>query len=244
MKNNRYIFILLVILGNLLYTLTVKLFLLPANLISCGTTGIALVAEHYFHIPMSGFILAFNMAMLCLGWGVLGRKFAMTTVLSSILYPVILELLNRLLGDVVMGLIGKAGFLVVHVHDDTGHIRQIRQNCRPEPPFSGDQLIAKAHPPYRQRLQNSMLPDALGQLPERFLPKYCSGLRWIGSYGSCGQENHPSGFHVGFQFLALHSPFPLSRLYCPFYSPPFGKLHENSSPGSSFAPQHSPQWGK
>ena len=102
LKNKRLASLLMVVLGNLMYTCTVKLFLLPANLISCGTTGIALVAEHYFHIPMSGFILAFNMAMLCLGWVVLGRKFAMTTVLSSILYPLFLEVLNRALGDFVV----------------------------------------------------------------------------------------------------------------------------------------------
>ena len=102
LKNKRLASLLMVVLGNLMYTCTVKLFLLPANLTSCGTTGIALVAEHYFHIPMSGFILVFNMAMLCLGWAVLGRKFAMTTVLSSILYPLFLEMLNRALGDFVV----------------------------------------------------------------------------------------------------------------------------------------------
>jgi len=102
LKDNRCISLLMVVLGNILYTLTVKLFLLPANLISCGTTGLALVASHYLRIPMSGFILVFNMVMLALGWMILGRKFAMTTVLSSILYPAILEILNRLLGDIVI----------------------------------------------------------------------------------------------------------------------------------------------
>ena len=102
MKNNRYFSILMVVLGNLLYTLTVKLFLLPANLISCGTTGIALAVNHFTNMPMSIFILLFNMAMLVLGWIILGRKFAMTTVLSSVLYPVFLEILNRILGDVVV----------------------------------------------------------------------------------------------------------------------------------------------
>ena len=38
--------LLLVLSGNVLYALTVRLFLLPANLISCGTTGIALVVNH------------------------------------------------------------------------------------------------------------------------------------------------------------------------------------------------------
>ena len=102
MKQKRYLSLLTVILGNLLYTLTVKLFLLPANLISCGTTGIALVVNHFLNIPMSVFIFLFNVAMLAVGWVILGRKFAMTTILSSILYPVLLEILNRVLGDVVV----------------------------------------------------------------------------------------------------------------------------------------------
>ncbi|MBE6980008.1 MAG: YitT family protein [Ruminococcaceae bacterium] len=102
MKNNRLISVLTVVLGNILYTLAVKLFLLPANLMSCGTTGIALVVNHFTQIPMSTFILVFNMVMLAVGWMVLGRQFAMTTVLSSVLYPAILEILNRTLGDVVV----------------------------------------------------------------------------------------------------------------------------------------------
>ena len=103
MKNRKKMLsLLMVIVGNILYTLTIKLFLLPANLISCGTTGIALVVNHYLHIPMSGFIFIFNTVMLTIGWLVLGRKFAMTTVLSSILYPVLLEILSRTLGDVML----------------------------------------------------------------------------------------------------------------------------------------------
>ena len=97
---NRVYTLMLVLVGNMMYALTVKLFLLPANLISCGTTGIALVVEHLTKIPMSLFILIFNIVMLLVGWAVLGRKFAMTTILSSLFYPIALEVLNRVLGDV------------------------------------------------------------------------------------------------------------------------------------------------
>jgi len=103
MKNRKKLLSLLMVIGgNILYALTVKLFLLPGDLISCGTNGIALIVNHYLHIPMSAFIFVFNAAMLSLGWLVLGRKFAMTTVLSSVLYPVLLEVLNRTLGDVLV----------------------------------------------------------------------------------------------------------------------------------------------
>ena len=91
---------LLVLVGNILYALTVKLFVLPANLMSCGTTGIALVVNHLTRLPISTFILIFNIAMLLLGWWILGRKFAMTTIFSSLFYPLALEVLNRTLGDV------------------------------------------------------------------------------------------------------------------------------------------------
>ena len=92
----------MVVIGNILYTLSVKLFVLPANLMSCGTTGIALVLNHFLNIPMTGFIFVFNVVMLALGWLVLGRQFAMTTILSSVLYPFFLEILNRTIGDIVI----------------------------------------------------------------------------------------------------------------------------------------------
>lgn len=92
----------MVLIGNLAYALSVKLFVLPANLMSCGTTGIGLVMNAFFGIPLTLFIFVFNVVMLALGWWVLGRQFAMTTVISSIFYPVALELLNRVLGDMVV----------------------------------------------------------------------------------------------------------------------------------------------
>ena len=93
---------LMVLVGNMLYALSVKLFLLPTELMSCGTTGIALIVNHLtgFSIPL--FIFLFNLLMLVLGWWILGRQFAMTTVFSSIFYPAALEVLNRTLGDVVV----------------------------------------------------------------------------------------------------------------------------------------------
>ena len=102
MAKNKWISIGLVLLGNVIYALTVKLFVLPANLISCGTTGLALVVLQLTGLPVSWFVFVFNVAMLCLGWWILGRQFAMTTVLSSLMYPIGLEVLNRVLGDVTL----------------------------------------------------------------------------------------------------------------------------------------------
>lgn len=97
---SHFLSLLLVLLGNTVYVFAVKLFLLPADLISCGTTGIALTVNHLFGIPLSAFILTFNIAMLILGWWILGRQFALTTVVSSLFYPVALEILDRTMGTV------------------------------------------------------------------------------------------------------------------------------------------------
>lgn len=94
--------VLIVVLGNAIYSLAIKLFLLPSELISGGTTGIALTVTYFFDINMSAFILAFNIVMLLVGLALLGRHFAVTTVLSSFLYPIFLELWNRIFGDTVI----------------------------------------------------------------------------------------------------------------------------------------------
>ena len=88
--------------GNMLYALMVKLFLLPAGLVTGGTTGLALIAEKLWNVPISGFVFVFNVVMLIIGWVVLGKAFALTTIASSVLYPLFLEICNLLLGDLVL----------------------------------------------------------------------------------------------------------------------------------------------
>ena len=100
MNNKKWLNLLLILVGNIIYTFSVKLFVLPAQLMSCGTTGLALIVNYLMNIPMPVFILAFNVVMLCFGWWILGRQFAMTTIFSSLFYPIFLAFLNQVLGDV------------------------------------------------------------------------------------------------------------------------------------------------
>lgn len=91
-----------VIIGNFLYALTVKLFLIPGGLVTGGATGIALSMHHFFGIPISQFVLIFNIIMMIAGCLVLGKAFAATTLASSFLYPVFLEFCNWIFGDRVL----------------------------------------------------------------------------------------------------------------------------------------------
>ena len=92
----------IIILGNMLYALIVKLFLLPGNLMTGGTTGIGLLVKRYTEISLAGFVLIFNLIMLAAGFVLLGKKFALTTVISSLAYPIFLEVFDRILGEVTL----------------------------------------------------------------------------------------------------------------------------------------------
>lgn len=87
--------ILFILLGNTIFALAVAMFILPNNLISGGTTGLALFLNRQYGIDMSLFIYIFNGIMFLLGLICLGKKFAATTVLSTVYYPFILGILQK-----------------------------------------------------------------------------------------------------------------------------------------------------
>lgn len=91
-----------VLAGNFLYALAVKLFLLPSGLITGGTTGIALVITKLTGLPISTFVLVFNLLMLVIGFLILGRQFAATTVVSTFAYPLCLKFLDYIAGDLIL----------------------------------------------------------------------------------------------------------------------------------------------
>ena len=99
---NTVLSLISVVVGNFLYALTVKLFLLPAGLVTGGTTGIALTVNYLTDFSISSFVLVFNVAMLAIGFFCLGKAFAVTTLASTFLYPLSLELLDRVLGDYIL----------------------------------------------------------------------------------------------------------------------------------------------
>lgn len=91
--------VLIVLAGNFVYALAVAVFLIPAGLMTGGTTGIALAVNRLTGIPVAGFVFLFNVIMLIIGWLVLGKQFALTTILSTFAYPVALQLVESVIGD-------------------------------------------------------------------------------------------------------------------------------------------------
>ena len=101
-KQQRAYTALSIVVGNALYALTVVLFLMPSGLITGGATGIALAVNKISGLTVSSVLFVINMTMLALGWAVLGRKFALNTIASTILSPLFLALWERVFQDYVL----------------------------------------------------------------------------------------------------------------------------------------------
>lgn len=91
-----------VLAGNTVYALAVSLFILPNGLITGGTTGLALVAHAKLGIPIALFIGVFNIIMFVAGAFVLGKAFALTTMISTFYYPFIMGVFEKLSGNMVI----------------------------------------------------------------------------------------------------------------------------------------------
>ena len=75
---------------------------MPSGLITGGATGIALAFNKVTGLPVSAVLFVVNVAMLLLGWWVLGRRFALNTLASTVLSPFFMALWERLLGNLVL----------------------------------------------------------------------------------------------------------------------------------------------
>lgn len=88
--------LLIILLGNMIYSAAVAFFILPNELITGGTTGLALFTNYIFSIPIAAFVAIFNISMFFIGLWILGKNFALTTLLSTFFYPIFLATFQKL----------------------------------------------------------------------------------------------------------------------------------------------------
>lgn len=84
--------------GNVSNALAVAAFIVPNSILIGGSTGISLTLQHAFGLELTVTVFAFNMLFFVLGAWVLGKKFALSTVASTLLYPALLALFQRIPG--------------------------------------------------------------------------------------------------------------------------------------------------
>ena len=89
--------ILIIILGNFFIALGVNLFILPCDVLSGGVSGIAVALQPIFHLPPTLVINALTIGLFLVGVVALGKGFLLKTIISTIVYPLFISLLNNLL---------------------------------------------------------------------------------------------------------------------------------------------------
>lgn len=119
-----------VLFGTFVLAISVAFFILPFDILSGGVAGIAVAMEPFFHIDKTMFASVLEVALLVVGWIILGKKFAMGSALSSLAYPVFVIWLSKyevvleidpLLASFYSGLLGGIGIgIVMRAGSSTG----------------------------------------------------------------------------------------------------------------------------
>ena len=117
---------LIITVGCILFALGVALFLDANKIASGGVTGLAIIFSHVTPLEMTGiWIIIFNVPLFILGAVSFGRNFIISTLYSTILSSLLIELFNFVFADflpftddiivagVVGGLLGGVGIGIV-----------------------------------------------------------------------------------------------------------------------------------
>jgi uncharacterized membrane-anchored protein YitT (DUF2179 family) len=95
--------IVIIVLGSLIIAVGVNLFVIPSTLLSGGISGIGLMLQYTFKIPLGVTILILNIPLLILSILKINKKFTMFTILGTISLSVgliITALLNTVLAPI------------------------------------------------------------------------------------------------------------------------------------------------
>lgn len=118
--------------GNAILALAVVAFIVPAGIPMGGATGLGIAGNHFWGIRTSIIVFSLNSILLIIAWFILGKGFVKKTLLSTFIYPLFLELLQKIPGITTMTdnillsaifgglLVGVSMGIVVRVGGSTG----------------------------------------------------------------------------------------------------------------------------
>lgn len=88
--------LLCTILGNAMLAFAVCAFVVPQGFMLGGSSGIALILQRMLPIRLSVLSAVVNITLFSLGWAFLGWKFAARSLMSTLIYPVIMLVFEEL----------------------------------------------------------------------------------------------------------------------------------------------------
>ena len=86
---------ILITVGTIFLHVGFYFFFTPNNIVTGGVTGTAIILKH-FNIPLSLTVLVLNIIFLIIGFIVLGPKYGIKTIYSSLIGPAIIFIFEKL----------------------------------------------------------------------------------------------------------------------------------------------------
>ncbi len=77
--------------ANLGYALGINLFLKDNEIAAGGFSGLAIALNHFFYVPVGIFTFALTLPLLVWAWFIKGKYFTISTLISSVLYSVLID---------------------------------------------------------------------------------------------------------------------------------------------------------
>lgn len=87
MKKQQIRNFIVIVIGNITLALGISLFILNHGIVNGGTSGVALIIERLFNFNPVLAITILTWALFAVGFFILGKEFALKTLISTILYP-------------------------------------------------------------------------------------------------------------------------------------------------------------
>ena len=128
-KEKRVLHVLGILLGTFSYAVGIYCFIEPGNIAPGGASGIAIMLNYLFHLPVGLMSFVINIPILIVGWRGLGKKVIFKTLLTLILNTILLDIIiprffpiyqgDRLLCALFGGILMGAGLAVVFLCGST-----------------------------------------------------------------------------------------------------------------------------
>ena len=101
-ENNKYLQIILLVIGTFILGATINLFIIPNNLSTGGASGIAIILYYIYKIPVGLTVLIINVPLFIIALKSLGLKFCSKAIIGTVLLSIFIELTKGITNFIVI----------------------------------------------------------------------------------------------------------------------------------------------
>ena len=90
--------VIIIMIGAILYSIGLEIFLIPNHIIDGGVVGISIMANHFIDVPLGLLTFILNIPFFIIGYKQIGKTFTIATIFSVICYSIGVSILKPIPG--------------------------------------------------------------------------------------------------------------------------------------------------